>query len=205
MIEIDTTSQSSCFDIVMCAEMRFRRIQPSGRSELFGKGKFGEHRKPANPGKRFVMLKAFGELGLSAHRYRGDRLARGIQVQRVETVEELEFHTAPSECLIQRCDHDIAHPGRHFPENCSSITEKHLADQECHHAGTNRGPPRVAIAVTEHQVIHSAHHGRIEDIRMCAVPNDPVAEVLVVDRREAMGIGDQLVGDDAAYSGDDQR
>ena len=125
-------------------------------------------------------------------------------MQRVETVEELEFHAATSQCLIQRCDHDIAHPGRHLPENRSPVTEEHLADQECHHAGTNRGSARVTIAETEHQVIHAAHHCRVENIRMCAVPKDPVAEVLIVDGREPIGVGDQLVGDDAAHGSDDQ-
>ena len=40
---------------------------------------------------------------------------------------------------------------------------------------------------------------------MRAVTKDPVVEVLIVDGSEAAGIGDQLVGDDAAYGSDHQR
>ncbi len=205
MIEIHTTSQCSYFGIIARAKMRFHRIQSSGYSELFGEGLFREHRKPANPGEGLVVSKAVGESGLAGHGYRGDRLPPGIQVEPVETMEELEFHTAPSQCLIQGRDHDVAHPGRHLPENRSPVTEENLANKERHHPGTNRGPVRIAFAVTEYQVMHAAHHCGIKNVAMCAVTKDPVAEVLVVDGTEAAGIGDQLVGDDAAYGSDHQR
>ena len=202
VIEIDSTSQCSYFGVVGRTEIRFRRIQCSGRSKLSGQGVLREHRKAADADQWFVALETVRESGLAGHGYRGDRLTRGIQMQPVETMEEFEFHAAPAQCLIQGCDHDVAHPGRHLPENRSPVAEKNLADKECHHPRTNRGAPRITIAVTEYQVIYAAHHCGIENVAMCAVTKDPVAEVLVVDGTEAAGIGDQLVGDDAAHGSD---
>ena len=98
-------------------------------------------------------------------------------MQRVDAMEELEFHAAPAECLIERRHHDVAHPGRSLlPEDRAFVLEKDESDEEDHHPGADCRSLGIGPVVAEHQIVKTAHESRLEHIGMAAVTDYPVAE-----------------------------
>ena len=110
-------------------------------------------------------------------------------MKRVNAMEELEFHAPPSERLIERRYHDVAHPGRHLPEDRTLVLEQDKSDQEDHDPGGDRRPLGIGLLVAEHQVVQTAHEGRLEHIGMAAVTDYPVAELFIVDGPETLADG----------------
>ena len=49
--------------------------------------------------------------------------------KRLDVVEEAELHAAPAQRLVQRGDHDVAHPGAHAPGQRSLVAEEHPPHQ----------------------------------------------------------------------------
>ena len=151
------------------------------------------------------MVDAAGKSHLPAHGYRINGLSSRIEVQRIDTVEELELHAALTECLVQGSHHDVPHAGGHLPENCALVLEENHADEESHEAGRNRRPAGIGILVAENQIVKATHQRTVEDIRMGAVAKDPLAEVFAVDGPEPSRMGDQITCHDAADDSDDKR
>ena len=62
----------------------------------------------------------------------------------------------------------------------------------------------IAALVGEHQVVHPAHERGAERLRRSAVAGQPLAEIQVVDGREAVRVGEQAVPGRAARAGQHQ-
>ena len=119
-------------------------------------GASGKDRQAVNRGQRLVGVDAVRERHLAAHGDGVDGLVSGVEVQSVEAVEELELDAATPQCLVQRGDDDIAHPGGHLPEDRALVAEEHEADEERHHPRRHRGLAGFGLLVAEHQVVQPA-------------------------------------------------
>ena len=123
-----------------------------------------------------------------------------VEVQRVDAVEELELDSASAQRLVQRGDDDVPHPGRHLPEERALVLEQGDPGEQQGHPGGQCRSLAVAVLVSEDHVVQPANEGKVHDVGMGAVAENPRAEVLVVDGAEAAWISDQIVGDYSAYS-----
>ena len=120
-------------------------------------------------------------------------------------MKEFKLDAAATQRLIEGCDDDVAHPRCHLPEYRALVLEKHQADQENHQTGCDSWTFGASGVVAEYQVVHASDKWEVKHVRMTAMAQDPLTEILVIDGSEAGQVGDQLVGDDAADDRCDQR
>ena len=86
-------------------------------------GAVREDGKAADSGQRLVFVHPVGKPGLTPHRDRVDCLTAVVEMQCVDAVEELELDAASAQRLVQRRDDDVAHAGRHLPEEGALVLE----------------------------------------------------------------------------------
>ena len=85
-----------------------------------------------------------------------------------------------------------------FQKNAPLYWKKRDAGEEHRESGGEGRPCVVTVLVAEHHVVHATHKREVEHLHRCAVSQDPVPVVLVVDGPETSGIGHQVVGDQPA-------
>ncbi len=121
------------------------------------------------------------------------RLARLCrpESQVLQPVEELEPHAAPPQHLVERREHDVAHPGSHLPEESAAVGEEG-ADRAAQRLP--RGDPRpsdVAVLVGEGEIVERAHERARDRALRGAVQQQPLAAIVVVDGVEPARVGQQ--------------
>ena len=161
-----------------------RRIGAGRHGELVEQRGRREARQALDLDEGLVALDAGRQARLHAERHGGDRPPVGGHVQPIDAVEEAELDAAPAQGLVQRSEDDVAHPGRHLPEDRALVVEERLARQEDPPAGAERGHRRVAVPVGEDEVVEPADERRVGGFGRGAVAEDPRPVVLVVDRPE---------------------
>ena len=111
-------------------------------------------------------------------------------MQRVHAVEELEVDAPRCRSASYRGANTTSPiPAVIFQKIAPLYSNKGLPGEEDGQARGERGRCRVTVAVPEHEVVQASHQGEFEHLGMGAVPQDPRAEVLVVDRAETTRIG----------------
>ena len=151
------------------------------------------------------MTNAVSESNLSAHRDRIDGQPILIEMKRIDAMEELEVDSAFAQSLIQGGDHHIAHPRGHLPEERALVAEQNLAGQKHSHACAEGATTRVAVGVPEDHVVKGTHQRKLDHVGMRTVPDDPVAEFLVVEGAKPPRIGHHAVGDQPTCGPGDHR
>ena len=127
-----------------------------------------------------------------------------IEVQSIESVEEREPHAA-APAAPGRGERTRRRPSRPASaRRATLVVEEELAGQEQPEPGAEPRTTAIAVDVGEDEVVHPPHQRRLEGAGPCAVPAEPVAEVLVVDGPEAAGIDQQPIADDPQAAGDDE-
>src|SRR4029077_1186321 len=106
---------------------RFEIFDPSTWLDLVLERGVWEDGKAADRRQRFVLIDAFGQPDLTADSNGVNGLAAIVEMQSINPMKELEADAAPSQRLVQRRDHDVTHPGGHFPEEGSFVLEKRYA------------------------------------------------------------------------------
>ena len=151
-----------------------------------------EARETASPPKT-RLGSGSGSGGLAAEADRADGGGVGVEHELVEAVVEPHVDTSRVEHLVQRREHDLAHPGLHLPEDRALEVEEQPAGEEQPEAGREAGSVPMAALVGEDQVVEAADEGGVERGRVHPAVQ-PFAEVEVVDAGEALA-SEQTVGD----------
>ena len=120
-------------------------------------------------------------------------------------MEELEAHAPPAQRLVQRREHDVAHAGRHLPEDRAAVLEEHLRREEDRDSGAHAAARSRRTGLGEHEVVQPPDEREAGDLGRGAMTRDPVEEVLVVEITEAAPSGEQAVGEHPAHDGGHHR
>ena len=190
----------------LAAAIRPVRLQVGARlpGQLLPPGPGRKARQAAHGDQRVVSRDSGRKPCLAGYCHRRDRPPVGREMELIDPAEELEPDAAPEQRLIQRGEHHLSHAGPHLPEDGTAVLEEQLRGQEEAKPG---GEPRtfgIAALVGEHQVVHPAHERGAERFRRGAVAGQPLAEIQVVDCREAVRVGEQAVPDRAPRAGQHQ-
>ena len=188
-VEFLAAPKQAAFRIRPCAPVRLERlaVEAVRARELVRQRSRGKGRQISNSCERLVVRASIGQRHLPTHRDPIDAQAILRDVELIDAVEELELHTAPPQHLVERCEHDVAHPGGHLPEDRALVLEEHLRRHEHRDARAHPVVGAVLVAVREHKVVQPADEREVGYLGRGTMADDPVDEVLVVHRAEPAG------------------
>ena len=155
-IEVDTAAKHPLLGVVAGAEVRLEPLDPVLGLDLLRQWPVRKDGKPVHPCQWLVVVHVVGKPYLSAHRDRVDVLATRIEVQCVDAMEELEFHTAPAQYLVDGGDDDVTHTGGHLPEDRTLVGEQQHPEKKHPDTRADLGPFQMTLLVPEHHVVHGA-------------------------------------------------